>query len=82
MCRVIGQAPICEATEAQLGFGLTQSLARIQRDDLDSYGHTVRDSRLLAIPLLVDTEDGATSPGDVGTIVDRPRSTARVDAVP
>ena len=34
------------------------------RGDLASDGHPVLDSQLLAIPLLVDTEDGATSPDD------------------
>ena len=34
------------------------------RGDLGSDGHPVGESRLLAIPLLVDTEDGATSPDD------------------
>ena len=42
----------------------TAMASLILRGDLDSDGHPVRDSRLLAIPLLVDTEDGATSPDD------------------
>ena len=36
----------------------------ILRGDLGSDCHPVGESRLLAIPLLVDTEDGATSPDD------------------
>ena len=42
----------------------TAMASLILRGDLDSDGHPVRDSRLLAIPLLIDTEDGATSPVD------------------
>ena len=36
----------------------------ILRGDLNSDGHPLRGSRLLAMPLLVDTENGATSPDD------------------
>lgn len=42
----------------------TAMASLILRGDLESDGHPVLDSRLLAIPLLVDTEDGATSPDD------------------
>ena len=42
----------------------TAMASLILRGDLKSDGHPVGDSRLLAIPLLVDTEDGATSPDD------------------
>ena len=42
----------------------TAMASLILRGDLDSDGHPVRGSRLLAIPLLVDAEDGATSPDD------------------
>ena len=42
----------------------TAMASLILRGDLNSDGHPVRDCRLLAIPLLVDTEDGATSPDD------------------
>ena len=42
----------------------TEMASLILRGDLGSDGHAVGDSRLLAIPLLVDTEDGATSPDD------------------
>ena len=42
----------------------TSMASLILRGDLESDGHPVRDSRLLAIPLLVDIEDGATSPED------------------
>ena len=42
----------------------TAMASLILRGDLDSDGHPVDDSRLLAIPLLVDTDDGATSPDD------------------
>ena len=42
----------------------TAMASLILRGDLESDGHPVDDSRLLAIPLLVDTEDGATSPDD------------------
>ena len=42
----------------------TSMASLVLRGDLESDGHPVRDSRLLAIPLLVDTENGATSPDD------------------
>jgi len=42
----------------------TAMASLILRGDLASDGRPVLDSRLLAIPLLVDTEDGATSPDD------------------
>ena len=42
----------------------TEMASLILRGDLGSDGHPVGDSRLLSIPLLVDTEDGATSPDD------------------
>ena len=42
----------------------TAMASLILRGDLKSDGHAVADSRLLSIPLLVDTEDGATSPDD------------------
>ena len=42
----------------------TAMASLILRGDLNSDGHPLRDSRLLAMPLLVDTEDGATSPDD------------------
>ena len=42
----------------------TAMASLILRGDLNSDGNPVRDSRLLAIPLLVDTNDGATSPDD------------------
>ena len=42
----------------------TAMASLILRGDLEADGHPVLDSRLLAIPLLVDSEDGATSPDD------------------
>ena len=42
----------------------TEMASLILRGDLGSDGHPVSGSRLLAIPLLIDTEDGATSPDD------------------
>ncbi|MCY4187824.1 MAG: S8 family serine peptidase [Bryobacterales bacterium] len=42
----------------------TEMASLILRGDLDSDGHPLRGSRLLAIPLLIDTEQGATSPDD------------------
>ena len=42
----------------------TAMASLILRGDLNSDGNPVRDSRLLAVPLLVDTNDGATSPDD------------------
>lgn len=42
----------------------TAMASLILRGDLNADGHPIHDSRLLAIPLLVDTEDGATSPDD------------------
>ena len=42
----------------------TAMASLILRGDLNSDGHPVLNSRLLAIPLLVDTENGATSPDD------------------
>ena len=42
----------------------TEMASLILRGDLDSDGHPVRDSRILAIPLLIDTEAGTTSPDD------------------
>ena len=42
----------------------TAMASLILRGDLDSDGHPVPDSRLLAIPLLVDTEDGPNSRDD------------------
>lgn len=42
----------------------TEMASLILRGDLGSDGQPVDDSRLLAIPLLVDTRDGATSPDD------------------
>ena len=42
----------------------TSMASLILRGDFESDGHPVRDNRLLAIPLLVDTENGATSPED------------------
>ncbi len=42
----------------------TAMASLILRGDLESDGHPVLDSRLLAIPLMVDNEDGATSPDD------------------
>lgn len=42
----------------------TAMASLILRGDLASDGQPVPDSRLLAIPLLVDTDQGATAPGD------------------
>lgn len=42
----------------------TAMASLILRGDLNSDGKPIRDGRLLAMPLLVDTEDGATSPND------------------
>ncbi len=42
----------------------TAMASLILRGDLDSDQKPIRDSRLLAIPLLIDTEDGAISPDD------------------
>ncbi len=42
----------------------TSMASLVLRGDLESDGHPVRDSRLLAIPLLVNSENGATSPDD------------------
>lgn len=42
----------------------TAMASLIMRGDLQSDGNPVRDSRLLAMPLLIDAEDGATSPDD------------------
>ena len=42
----------------------TEMASLILRGDLSSDGQPLGDSRLLAIPLLVDTENGATSPDD------------------
>lgn len=42
----------------------TEMASLILRGDLDTDGHPVRDSRILAIPLLIDAEFGAISPDD------------------
>lgn len=55
---LVGQSEVATRRHA------TAMASLILRGDLESDGHPVDDSRLLAIPLLVDTEDGATSPDD------------------
>ena len=42
----------------------TAMASLVLRGDLEADGHAVSDSRLLSIPLLVDAEEGATSPGN------------------
>ena len=42
----------------------TEMASLILRGDLDTDGYPVRDSRILAIPILIDSEDEATSPDD------------------